>query len=46
MHGSKNRTFFCYLDYYFVERDEMVRGIENGEFIESAEYSKNLYGTR
>lgn len=32
-------------DYYFVERAEMVRSIESGEFIESAEYSNNLYGT-
>jgi guanylate kinase len=32
-------------DYYFVERDEMLRAIKNGEFIENAEFSGNLYGT-
>jgi guanylate kinase len=31
--------------YHFVSRDEMMRGVANGEFIESAEYSGNLYGT-
>ncbi|EDV26412.1 uncharacterized protein TRIADDRAFT_50000 [Trichoplax adhaerens] len=32
-------------EYYFTQRDEMTRRIKNGEFIESAEYSGNLYGT-
>ncbi|XP_066950240.1 guanylate kinase isoform X1 [Macrobrachium rosenbergii] len=32
-------------DYFFVSRDEMQEAIDNGEFIEHAEYSGNLYGT-
>ncbi|XP_078280266.1 guanylate kinase [Rhinoraja longicauda] len=32
-------------DYHFVSREEMLRGIAAGEFIESAEFSGNLYGT-
>uniref|UniRef100_UPI00398E3FD6 guanylate kinase-like isoform X2 n=2 Tax=Pristiophorus japonicus TaxID=55135 RepID=UPI00398E3FD6 len=32
-------------DYHFVTRDEMLRGIEAGEFIENAEFSGNRYGT-
>ncbi|XP_072110233.1 guanylate kinase isoform X1 [Mobula birostris] len=33
------------IDYHFVSREEMLRGIEAGEFIESAVFSGNLYGT-
>lgn len=32
--------------YYFTTREEMSEGINNGEFIENAEYSNNMYGTR
>ncbi|XP_068605418.1 guanylate kinase isoform X2 [Brachionichthys hirsutus] len=32
-------------DYHYVTREEMQAGIENGDFIESAEFSGNLYGT-
>lgn len=32
-------------DYYFVTRTEMENAIANGEFIEYAEFSGNLYGT-
>jgi guanylate kinase len=32
-------------DYYFVTREEFLRRREAGDFIESAEYSGNLYGT-
>jgi guanylate kinase len=33
-------------DYHYVTRDDMERRIKNGVFIETAEYSGNLYGTR
>ncbi|XP_006006380.1 guanylate kinase isoform X2 [Latimeria chalumnae] len=33
------------IDYHFVSREEMQSGIKNGEFIEHAEFSGNLYGT-
>lgn len=32
-------------DYHFVTREAMQAGINNGEFIESAEFSGNMYGT-
>ncbi|XP_072269115.1 guanylate kinase isoform X2 [Pyxicephalus adspersus] len=32
-------------DYHFVSREEMQRGIDNGEFIENAVFSGNMYGT-
>ncbi|XP_075710868.1 guanylate kinase-like [Rhinoderma darwinii] len=32
-------------DYHFVPREEMQRGIANGEFIENAVFSGNMYGT-
>ncbi|KAL7386226.1 hypothetical protein ABVT39_005398 [Epinephelus coioides] len=32
-------------DYHFVTREAMQAGIDNGEFIESAEFSGNMYGT-
>ncbi|XP_003387740.2 PREDICTED: guanylate kinase-like [Amphimedon queenslandica] len=32
-------------EYYFSTREEMELGIKKGEFIETAEYSGNLYGT-
>jgi len=36
----------CYADYHFVSRDDMTRAIANNEFVEHAEFSGNLYGTR
>ena len=33
-------------DYHYVSREEMEQGIANGDFIESATYSGNMYGTR
>lgn len=33
-------------DYYFVAREVMEEAIKKGEFIEHAEFSGNLYGTR
>lgn len=32
--------------YHFVNVEEMQAGIENGEFIETAVFSGNMYGTR
>lgn len=32
-------------DYHYVTRDVMKAGIDNGEFIENAEFSGNMYGT-
>ncbi|KAM7012427.1 guanylate kinase 1b isoform 1-T1 [Tautogolabrus adspersus] len=32
-------------DYHFTTREAMQEGIENGDFIENAEFSGNLYGT-
>lgn len=32
-------------EYHFVTRDQMIRAIENNEFLESAEFSGNMYGT-
>lgn len=33
-------------DYHYVSREAMEKGISNGEFIESATFSDNMYGTR
>ncbi|MBR3768458.1 MAG: guanylate kinase [Clostridia bacterium] len=33
------------IDYYFVEKEEFLRKIENNEFIEYALYGENYYGT-
>ena len=32
-------------EYHFTTREEMTKAIENGEFIEWAEFSGNMYGT-
>ncbi|XP_018613229.1 guanylate kinase isoform X1 [Scleropages formosus] len=32
-------------DYHYVSREAMQAGIANGEFIENAEFSGNMYGT-
>ncbi|XP_026766062.3 guanylate kinase isoform X4 [Pangasianodon hypophthalmus] len=32
-------------DYHYVSREDMVAGVAKGEFIESAEFSGNMYGT-
>ncbi|KAM3876174.1 guanylate kinase-like [Diretmus argenteus] len=33
-------------DYHFTTREAMQEGIDKGEFIENAEFSSNMYGTR
>lgn len=33
-------------DYHFVTREKMQEGIDKDEFIENAEFSGNMYGTR
>ena len=33
------------IDYYFISREEMERGLENHKFIEVGQYMENLYGT-
>lgn len=32
-------------EYYFLSRDEFLRRVEEGEFLEWAVYGENLYGT-
>uniref|UniRef100_A0A3Q1I0H9 Guanylate kinase n=2 Tax=Anabas testudineus TaxID=64144 RepID=A0A3Q1I0H9_ANATE len=32
-------------DYHFTTREAMQEGMDNGEFIENAEFSGNMYGT-
>lgn len=33
-------------EYHFVTRDEFQAAVQNNEFIEWAEFSGNMYGTR
>lgn len=35
-----------YPDYHFVTREDMLKDVNAGEFIEHAEFSGNMYGTR
>ncbi|XP_074593022.1 guanylate kinase-like isoform X3 [Brevipalpus obovatus] len=32
-------------EYHFIEREEMLKAVAEGEFIEHAEFSGNIYGT-
>lgn len=32
-------------DYHFVEKENMIKEVEAGKFIESATFSGNMYGT-
>lgn len=34
------------IHYHFVTVEEMQQAIENGDFIENAVFSGNMYGTR
>lgn len=43
--GQLQQLLFS-VDYYFVTREVMQRDIAAGDFIEHAEFSGNLYGTR
>lgn len=43
---SVSRLHLLLADYYFVTREVMQRDIAAGDFIEHAEFSGNLYGTR
>lgn len=38
-------VLFWISDYHYVSREAMQAGIDKGDFIESAEFSGNLYGT-
>lgn len=33
------------VDYYFIDRDKFMQMVEDGEFLEHAEYVDNCYGT-
>ncbi|GJJ74159.1 guanylate kinase [Entomortierella parvispora] len=33
------------VEYYFITREKFLEGVANGDFIEHAEFSGNLYGT-
>jgi guanylate kinase len=37
---------FIGIEYHFVARSEMEQMLTRGEFLESTEFSSNLYGTR
>lgn len=34
------------VNYFYVSREDFLKSIENGEFLEWAEFSGNLYGTK
>lgn len=37
---------FCFVEYHFTNKEDMKKAVDNGEFIEWAEFSGNMYGTR
>ena len=38
--------YICFSEYRFTNREAMQQSIDAGNFIESAVYNENLYGTR
>ena len=36
----------CFVDYFYVERELFEKMIEEGGFLEHAQFSGNRYGTR
>jgi guanylate kinase len=34
------------VNYFYISREEFLKGVENDEFLEWAEFSGNLYGTK
>ena len=45
-HTKTNTHTHTHTEYHFTNRVDMKKAIDAGEFIEWAEYSGNLYGTR
>ncbi|XP_061594310.1 guanylate kinase 1b isoform X1 [Cololabis saira] len=43
--SGPNESETTHQDYHFTTREAMQEGIDNGEFIETAEFSGNMYGT-
>lgn len=41
-----NFIVHVYSDYHFTTRESMEMAIDKGDFIEWAEFSGNMYGTR
>ena len=37
---------YVIIEYHFTSKDAMLKSIANGDFIEHAEFSGNIYGTR
>lgn len=44
--SSEKIFIFSPSDYHYVTREVMQAAIANGEFVENAEFSGNMYGTR
>ena len=34
------------INYFFISKEEFIKSIKNGEFLEWAEFSDNFYGTK
>ncbi len=46
MRDPSSEKFPLFSDYHYVTREVMQAAIAKGEFIENAEFSGNMYGTR